>query len=487
MPDEKEPGGGHFFSSAPDRKLDIVSSGPDADAIRAKIETLETRIRSLSLSRPSTPAAKLCRSPPPVPARVGSPGAADLLGEYLRGVPGISSVCAEAPTPRPVRPVAQAARAAAAPRVLKPRIPTVNPEPFQGGDGLSKDPLDWLEQFERVAGANQWDAELAVQQFSLMMRGEARVWFDNLVSELEARGENTVSYPRLRVLFQQRFVPPNLASQLWRQFHSRVQGPGESVSAFADDVLRLGRRLHVSAEERMRVFVEGLHQHLRSVVIPQEPRDMTSALRLAMLAEGAFLPRVGGGGGVVAPVTAVQPMGSGAGGGVGGSLDMLADVLGVSSSSVLEAVVAYVGDGARRDGRTADARPQCSNCGRAGHHTAACRQRGRVGGGSGAGGGAGGGGAAAAVSSSDAGLRCYNCGVVGHRAAACPQPARPRSRSGAGGGGGGCFACGSSEHRLQGCPLWAEFQRRGGASRPVHAVEALGGGAGGAPAYHPNA
>ena len=117
-----------------------------------------------------------------------------------------------------------------------PHIPS-----FIGGDQQDGDTFeDWLEEFESVAGIAGWDRRFKLVYLIVALKGAAKTY--QLCTPVQKN-----DYTQLVAALKKRFIPVVLTALQTQMFHSRRQGPNESVDDFVQELCRLHTRAYVTA------------------------------------------------------------------------------------------------------------------------------------------------------------------------------------------------------------------------------------------------
>ncbi|KAG9297408.1 hypothetical protein G9A89_009492 [Geosiphon pyriformis] len=112
--------------------------------------------------------------------------------------------------------------------------------------GNAQDPIEWLDDFERAATANQYDDEYKFQIVGGYLQGSPATWFSQ---ETDAgayqkiirwtptnAGEENTSFT---IWFETKFRTPILISKWCMELEKRTQGLGEVVTEYAKAIRKL--------------------------------------------------------------------------------------------------------------------------------------------------------------------------------------------------------------------------------------------------------
>ncbi|KAG9298697.1 hypothetical protein G9A89_012765 [Geosiphon pyriformis] len=110
----------------------------------------------------------------------------------------------------------------------------------------AQDPIEWLDDFERAATANQYDDEYKFQIVGGYLQGSPATWFSQetdanahqrIIRWMPANaGENNTSFT---IQFENKFRTPILISKWCMELERRTQSPGEVVTKYAKAIRKL--------------------------------------------------------------------------------------------------------------------------------------------------------------------------------------------------------------------------------------------------------
>ena len=148
---------------------------------------------------------------------------------------------------------------------------------FHGGDQRDGETFeDWLDHFEAVSNIAKWDPSFRLVHLSAALRGNARSFYRSCTPVQKS------SYPLLVGALKKRFTPVKLTALQTQMFHSRKQGPTESVDDFAQELRKLHSKAYsattggnAEAEKVGQIvlvnqFLSGLRSELQSKVVGVE-------------------------------------------------------------------------------------------------------------------------------------------------------------------------------------------------------------------------
>ncbi|KAG9300754.1 hypothetical protein G9A89_023552 [Geosiphon pyriformis] len=151
---------------------------------------------------------------------------------------------------------------------------TVTPEPMANDpmqanilaalQGNAQDPIEWLDDFEKAATANQYDEEYKFQIVGGYFQGSPTTWFSqetNTNTPINAGEENT----SFTIRFKAKFRTPILISKWHMELERRTQGLGEVVTEYAKAIRKL---IKCTEEQKIYSFTKGLRTDLSYALWP---------------------------------------------------------------------------------------------------------------------------------------------------------------------------------------------------------------------------
>lgn len=162
----------------------------------------------------------------------------------------------------------------------QPRVPTC----FHGD--AFEDVEDWLDQFERVARFNQWDAAQKLRNVYFSLEDGARTWFLNREARLQ-------SWDDFREELHNTFASTDRRDHAMRLLELRVQKPNESVAMFAEDMARLFRRAdpEMAEAKKLRYLMHGVKEQLFAGLVRNPPQTVQAFIKEATAIERALQER----------------------------------------------------------------------------------------------------------------------------------------------------------------------------------------------------
>jgi uncharacterized FlaG/YvyC family protein len=156
--------------------------------------------------------------------------------------------------------------------------------------GGNRDPMEWLEEFNRAARINQYTSEYKLQVVGGYLQGAVGQWFSEIQ---EGRSPITHWNDRSHVSFEPSFLTNFKTTALinqWRfELQMKVQKLNETVEQYANDVKRLIKRIdgenRWSEDEKVWQFLKGLRKDVayqaRPLILSQENPTLEAAIRIA--------------------------------------------------------------------------------------------------------------------------------------------------------------------------------------------------------------
>ncbi|XP_077528254.1 uncharacterized protein LOC144139894 [Haemaphysalis longicornis] len=162
----------------------------------------------------------------------------------------------------------------------QPRTPAI----FHGE--VFEDVEDWLEQFERVASFNQWDARQKLREVYYALEHGARTWFENREARLS-------TWEEFRQELLESFATTDRRDLAQRLLESRIQKPNETVTMFTEDMTRLFKRAdpEMSEPRKLRYLMHGVKEQLFAGLVRNPPRTVKDFVREATAIERALQER----------------------------------------------------------------------------------------------------------------------------------------------------------------------------------------------------
>ena len=168
------------------------------------------------------------------------------------------------------------------------------PLPFFNG-GTHEDPINWIDEFEWSANANNITNERKIEIVPAYLRGVAATWFQqrkltnqNWPTSWKNNNDNTSFYQTFITQFR-----TNAQILAWQQqLRLRVQGVNEDVTSYAEDIRVLLRKIDPTraypATYYIEQFVKGLKPEVAFHVNKSNPNTLDEAITEAISTESSY-------------------------------------------------------------------------------------------------------------------------------------------------------------------------------------------------------
>ena len=165
------------------------------------------------------------------------------------------------------------------PYLLGQQLPPLSKFSGEDLDGDGETFLEWVEQFELVAGICGWNDQAKLVNLTTRLRGQAYAFYRTCTPKQRSQ------YQELKAKLAERFTPVRIQAVHSNLFHQRRQEVGETVDHYAQDL----RRLFYKAYPRASQGTGEAEDLGRSVLAYQFVAGLTSALRTKIAGvEGNF-------------------------------------------------------------------------------------------------------------------------------------------------------------------------------------------------------
>ncbi|KAG9284782.1 hypothetical protein G9A89_003705 [Geosiphon pyriformis] len=162
--------------------------------------------------------------------------------------------------------------------------------------GNAQDPIEWLDDFERAATANQYDNEYKFQIVGGYLQGSPATWFSQETNANAQQriirwaptnaGEDNTSFT---IRFETKFRTPILISKWRMELERRTQDLGEVVTEYAKAIRKLIKHVdsgrNWTEEQKIHSFIKGLRTDLSYALWPllvlKDNSTMDMAIELA--------------------------------------------------------------------------------------------------------------------------------------------------------------------------------------------------------------
>ena len=158
-------------------------------------------------------------------------------------------------TPRPLPPLATQLSHAnpplpalanlqpATPYLLGQQLPPMSKFSGEDMEGDGETFLEWIEQFELVAGICSWNDQAKLVNLTTRLRGQAYSFYRTFNPQQRS------DYQQLKSKLAERFTPVRIQAVHSNLFHQRKQDLGEAVDHYAQDLRRLFYKAYPKATD----------------------------------------------------------------------------------------------------------------------------------------------------------------------------------------------------------------------------------------------
>ena len=160
--------------------------------------------------------------------------------------------------------------AAACPGPVHQRDPPI----FAGTE--DQDVEDWLSSYENVSGPNRWDDAAKLSTVNFYLANVAKLWYTNHESEIE----NWAAFKEaISAVFDRPAVRKLRAEQRLR---TRAQEPGETFTAYIEDIIDLCRRVDASMSESTKIqhIMKGVDDDVFQMLLAKSPSTVSEVVTL---------------------------------------------------------------------------------------------------------------------------------------------------------------------------------------------------------------
>src|SRR3990170_3991022 len=174
------------------------------------------------------------------------------------------------------------------------------PKQFWGKE--SKDPKQWLKNFERIARANNWSDRRWIEIAGGYMEGIAADWFKDQTfvvwyrngEEQEETDDHNVPLGirgAFRNLFEKRFTSPSQKDYFYQQYHNLKQGKA-TIEEFAHNFQKLRKKIaptNATPEEGViRDFLARVNSQIKLFISTTNPTTLQQAIDTARTVEASM-------------------------------------------------------------------------------------------------------------------------------------------------------------------------------------------------------
>ena len=158
------------------------------------------------------------------------------------------------------------------------------PKSFHGD--VFEDVDDWLDHFDRVAAANEWNETKKLRYVYFALEDYARTWYEN-------HEPSITNWQEFQRQLRETFRNPERKEKAEQALQSRVQKPNESVAMFVEDMSRLFRRADPGMDEtkKVRLLMRGVKEQLFAGLMRKPPTTVDEFIAEATTMERALQQR----------------------------------------------------------------------------------------------------------------------------------------------------------------------------------------------------
>ncbi|XP_049268886.1 uncharacterized protein LOC119381901 [Rhipicephalus sanguineus] len=162
--------------------------------------------------------------------------------------------------------------------------PSSHPESFHGD--VFEDVDDWLDHFDRVAAANEWNETKKLRYVYFALEDYARTWYEN-------HEPSITNWQEFHRQLRETFRNPERKEKAEQALQSRVQKPNESVAMFVEDMSRLFRRADPGIDEtkKVRLLMRCVKEQLFAGLMRKPPITVDEFIAEATTIERALQQR----------------------------------------------------------------------------------------------------------------------------------------------------------------------------------------------------
>ena len=159
---------------------------------------------------------------------------------------------------------------------------------FYGRD--EENPVEWIEEFNRIADANNWKNDRKLLIAAAYLRETAAEWYEDdkeNILQWDKMGKNDSFEER----FIEKFLTTMKISRQWGELLSIKQKEGETVNSYAERFRKNARRIKGQMNDSIRSlrFTKGLLPEIYVLTILGDRSTLDNAIETAMRAEDGIL------------------------------------------------------------------------------------------------------------------------------------------------------------------------------------------------------
>ena len=131
----------------------------------------------------------------------------------------------------------------ATPYLLGQQLPPMSKFSGEDKEGDGETFLEWIEQFELVAGICSWNDQARLVNLTTRLKGQAYSFYQT------CNPQQRSDYQQLKSKLAERFTPVRIQAVHSDLFHQRKQELGETVDHYAQDLRRLFYKANPKASQ----------------------------------------------------------------------------------------------------------------------------------------------------------------------------------------------------------------------------------------------
>ena len=152
-------------------------------------------------------------------------------------------------------------------------------------DSQKSDIRKFLSRYDKyLLQFQSWDDEKAINYLSNLLDDESLQFFDSLCID------DSTTLSEVKEMLLSHYEASSSNPNRWSKLVRRRQKPGEKVTEFYDDLLRLSEGLQISSGQMCLIFMDGLPRKTREhiALVPEQPTTMPEAFKLAKNYQAIF-------------------------------------------------------------------------------------------------------------------------------------------------------------------------------------------------------
>ncbi|XP_073298485.1 uncharacterized protein [Primulina huaijiensis] len=165
---------------------------------------------------------------------------------------------------------------------------SMHPPRFSGLEGAKIAEL-WISEIEELFDLIEYPSERRLRLAVHQLKDRAKMWWSTTLMTLDAQ-KIVLSWDIFKLKFKESYCPPSFYSSKASEFHNLKQGD-MSVAEYADTfyvILRYAPHVAASQVAVVESFIEGLNDHLHSLVSTGKPLNYREAVEIEKRAEACL-------------------------------------------------------------------------------------------------------------------------------------------------------------------------------------------------------